>query len=200
MFCRYKPGEFPLPSETQAAEFYRMASSMLADAGYKHYEVSSYCKNDFESRHNFTYWKNQAFYAFGLGSASYIGGLRFSRPKKLKEYAGYVQDLEDGVVDCRGRNDIDITDFAMDVVMLSLRTAKGLDLKYFSKVFGDALVSSLCKAYGPYIESGHVLCLDEQRRVIPAGEDIPSYLRLSDPDGFLLSNELISTAFRVIAP
>jgi oxygen-independent coproporphyrinogen-3 oxidase len=27
-----------------------------------------------------------------------------------------------------------------------------------------------------------------------------SYIRLSDPDGFLLSNELISLAFRVIDP
>ena len=37
--CRYTSGEFPLPSETELADFYRMASSTLSDAGFKHYEI-----------------------------------------------------------------------------------------------------------------------------------------------------------------
>ncbi|KAF9621902.1 hypothetical protein IFM89_029122 [Coptis chinensis] len=92
----YTPGEFPLPSETQSAEFYKMASKTLSKAGYEHYEISSYCKKGYTCKHNVTYWQNRAFYGFGLGSASYLGGMRFSRPKKMKEYMGYVQDLEDG--------------------------------------------------------------------------------------------------------
>ncbi|CAL5374215.1 unnamed protein product [Camellia sinensis] len=31
-------------------------------------------------------------------------------------------------------------------------------------------------------------------------EETVAFIRLSDPDGFLLSNELISLAFQVIAP
>lgn len=210
--CRYTPGEFPLPSETQSADFYRMASSTLCDAGYNHYEISSYCKNGFECKHNLTYWKNKPFYAFGLGSASYVGGLRFSRPRKLKEYMGYVQDLENGLVDCCRNDHNDAKDVAMDVVMLSLRTAWGLDLKSFREAYGGSLVFSLLKAYKPYVESGHVVCLDESRRAMTVDEldtalldedridRMLAYIRLSDPDGFLLSNELISHAFGVLAP
>lgn len=201
-----------MPSETQSADFYRMASRTLSDAGYTHYEISSYCKSGFECKHNFTYWKNKPFYSFGLGSASYVGGLRFTRPKKMKEYMGYVENLENGLVGFHENNHVDAKDMAMDVVMLSLRTARGLDLKHFTEAYGDSLVLSLCKAYSPYVESGHVVCLDEQRRAITADEfntlivkedKIPAnltYLRLSDPDGFLLSNEMISLAFRVVAP
>ncbi|KAJ0049398.1 hypothetical protein Pint_15628 [Pistacia integerrima] len=166
----YTPGEFPLPSETQSANFYRMASSMLSSAGYNHYEISSYCKNGFECKHNFTYWKNKPFYGFGLGSASYLGGLRFSRPRKMKEFVDYVQNLENGVVDCCGSNQIDAKDLAMDVVMLSLRTARGLDLKSFGEVFGHPAVHSLCRAYKPYVESGHVVCLDKQRSAVTVEE------------------------------
>lgn len=210
--CRYTPGEFPLPSETQSADFYKMASRMLSDAGYNHYEISSYCKSGFECKHNLTYWKNKPFYGFGLGSASYVGGLRFSRPRKIKEYMGYVQNLENGLVDCRGNDPIDAKDMAMDVVMLSLRTARGLDLKSFREAYGCSLVFSLFKAYKPYVESGHVVCLDEHGTAVSADElntvllDVDkirhrlAYIRLSDPDGFLLSNELISLAFGVIAP
>lgn len=208
----YTPGEFPLPSETQSAEFYRMASNTLSDASYNHYEISSYCKSGFECKHNLTYWRNKPFYGFGLGSASYVGGLRFSRPRKIKEYTGYVQNLENGVADCCGNDSVEPKDVAMDVVMLSLRTSRGLDLKSFKEAYGGSLVFSLFKVYKPYVESGHVVCLDEHRRVVPADElsiallDVDriekslAYIRLSDPDGFLLSNELIALAFGAIAP
>ncbi|XP_061374783.1 uncharacterized protein LOC133317005 [Gastrolobium bilobum] len=206
----YSPGEFPMPSEIQSAEFYKMASRMLCDVNYNHYEISSYCKSGYECKHNFTYWKNKPFYGFGLGSASFIGGLRFSRPKKVNDYINFVQNLENGLVKTSADDNILGKDTAMDVVMLSLRTSRGLDLKCFQESFGSPVVLSLLEAYKPYVESGHVVCLDKQRRTIRI-EDLNNslldktnterklaYIRLSDPEGFLLSNELISIAFRVI--
>ena len=53
---------------------------------------------------------------------------------------GYVQDLENGLVDCCRNDHYDAKDVAMDVVMLSLRTAKGLDLKSFREAYGGSLV------------------------------------------------------------
>ena len=184
-----------------------MASRMLRDADYNHYEISSYCKSGYKCKHNSTYWKNKPFYGFGLGSASFVGGLRFSRPRKLNDYTKFVQNLENGMVNCSTNDNIQGNDTAMDVVMLSLRTARGLDLKYFKESFGSSIISSLLEAYKPYVESGHVLCLDEQRRTLKIDELKDSedntnrrlaYIRLSDPEGFLLSNELISIAFGVM--
>ncbi|WOH05219.1 hypothetical protein DCAR_0624633 [Daucus carota subsp. sativus] len=226
----YTPGEFPLPSDIQSAKFYRMASKMLLDAGYNHYEISSYSKSGFECKHNLTYWdNNKSFYGFGLGSASYIDGVRFSRPKKLKEYMSYVQDLEDGTTESCEDGGVDSTEAlmdleleseddyvdsneaAMDVVMLSLRTSKGLNLRSYREAFGGSLVISLCNVYKPYAASGHVVYMDQDRREIVADElekvlldeqrmeEELAYIRLSDPDGFLLSNELISLAFGAIS-
>ncbi|KAG9446308.1 hypothetical protein H6P81_012436 [Aristolochia fimbriata] len=200
----YKPGVYPLPSENQSALFYRTASQILADGGYNHYEISSYCKNGSECKHNLVYWKNSPFYGFGLGSASYIGGVRFSRPKKLKEYMSYVDRLEKEQSNDQAECDLDARDLAMDVLMLSLRMARGLDVKEFSRAFGHDLVFSLFETFRPFLESGHVLALDDNGRPVTAHEiglqDIVAYIRLSDPDGFLLSNELISMAFGVISP
>ncbi|KAI3931415.1 hypothetical protein MKX01_040332 [Papaver californicum] len=208
----YKPGEFPLPDDTLSAEFYKMASKTLSNTGYNHYEISSYCKKGYECQHNLTYWKNGYYYAFGLGSASHLDGVRFSRPGKMKEYTSYVQNLEDGVLIQHENGQKDGKDLEMDVVMLALRTSKGLELKSFRECFGSSLVLSLCKTFRPYIESGHVLLLDGKRRVLNAEEfssvlsneskieETVAFIRLSDPDGFLLSNELISIAFGVISP
>lgn len=208
--CRYTPGEFPLPSEMQSADFYKMASRMLCDADYNHYEISSYCKSGYECKHNFTYWKNKPFYAFGLGSASFVGGLRFSRPKKVNDYMNFVENLENGLVNSSASDHIHGRDTAMDVAMLSLRTARGLDLKCFKESVGSSIVFSLLEAYKPFVESGHVVLLDEQRKCIRIDDLLNSlldetnterrlaYIRLSDPEGFLLSNELIAIAFGVI--
>ncbi|KAE9608553.1 hypothetical protein Lal_00020912 [Lupinus albus] len=206
----YTPGEFPLPSEMQSADFYKMASRMLGDANYNHYEISSYSKSGYECKHNSIYWKNKPFYGFGLGSASFIGGLRFSRPKKLNDYMNFVRNLENGLVSSSAGDHIHCKDTAMDVVMLSLRTARGLDLESFKESYGNSIVFSVLEAYKPYVESGHVSCLDENRKSIRI-DDLDDYLldesnperrlayiRLSDPEGFLLSNELISLAFRAI--
>lgn len=88
---------------------------MLTDAGYDHYEISSYCKSGYECKHNLTYWKNKPFYGFGLGSASYVNGTRFSRPRKLKDFMAYVQNLEDGKLKLEDIS-INAEDLAMDVI------------------------------------------------------------------------------------
>lgn len=208
----YTPGEFPLPTETQSANFYKMASETLSRAGYNHYEISSYSRSGYECKHNLAYWNNRSFYGFGLGSASYLNGVRFSRPRRLKEYTDYVQRLEDGVVDQNSATDVETKDTAMDVVMLSLRTARGLDLNIYRRSFGEPLAFSLCKAFGRYVESGHVIAMDDERRVLSHSQfelqlsddhemgSKVAFIRLSDPDGFLLSNELISVAFGIISP
>lgn len=209
---RYTPGELPLPSENQSAEFYRMASEMLAEAGYEHYEISSYAKPGFQCRHNLTYWRNRPFHGFGLGAASYTGGARFTRPRRMKEYASYVSGLEAGAVaptPSPPESAADGKEAAMDVVMLSLRTARGLDMKELASGFGRELAAAICRAFELYVESGHVVAMDEEMAVIPASsfrrrEQLPgggvAFLRLSDPEGFLLSNELISILFGVISP
>ena len=66
----------------------------------------------------------------------------------MKEYMGYVQNLEDGIMEHDEVYFPDAKDMDMDAVMLSFRTDKGLDLKSFKEAFGSSLVHSLCKAYG----------------------------------------------------
>ncbi|KAF6991655.1 hypothetical protein CFC21_008718 [Triticum aestivum] len=208
----YTPGVFPLPNETDSANFYKIASKRLSEAGYQHYEISSYCKPGYECKHNVTYWQNRPFYAFGLGSASYINGVRYSRPRGMKNYADWVQKLEDGTW-CHESSVSETKDMAMDSVMLSLRTARGLDLHSFSKSFGEGLTRSLCDTFRPFVESGLVIAMDKEREALQFSEfesDLESegemtgsrvaFIRLSDPDGFLLSNELISLAFGTISP
>ena len=55
-------------------------------------------------------------------------------------------------------------DVAMDTIMLSLRLAKGMDIQMFSRVLGQSLYMSLCSGLKPFVWSGKLIILDEERR------------------------------------
>ncbi|KAG0590798.1 hypothetical protein KC19_1G127500 [Ceratodon purpureus] len=195
----YKPGQSPLPSDDNAAEFYRMASAKLREAGFAHYEISNYAKEGFQCKHNLVYWKSLPYFAFGLGSTSYVSGQRFSRPRKFKQYREFVENFErsGGRIECPEDSK---EERALDTVMLSLRLARGLDLQAFAETFGAGLATVVCEALLPFVSSGHVVFMDADRQTLDIKDHSRSkaYVRLTDPNGFLLSNEVIASIFSAL--
>lgn len=93
------------------------------------------------SKHNQVYWTGtEAYYGFGLGAASYLRASRFSRPKKMKEYEAFVTDFASSgtglPVDPHMPEQSTIEQL-LDVVMLRLRLADGLDLDWLGEQFGE---------------------------------------------------------------
>ena len=54
--------------------------------GYKHYEISNFAKENFESKHNMNCWKQQDYLGFGVAAHSYFNGIRYSNIENLKQY------------------------------------------------------------------------------------------------------------------
>ena len=79
-----------LPSEELERDMYRATRDILADYGYRQYEISNYAKAGFECRHNNGYWTGVPYLGFGLGAASYTGAVRFSRTRDLKKYLRHL--------------------------------------------------------------------------------------------------------------
>lgn len=75
----------------------------------------------------------------------------------------------------------------LDVIMLSLRTSDGLDLRQVAADFGDSHAAMLRTALQNKQASGFVL---------PGRAD--QHWRLSDPEGFLLSNSIMSDLFALV--
>ena len=89
---QYQPGKKPLPDDETTAKMYVLAGEKLALAGYQHYEISNYAKLGYQCRHNRVYWENRPYYGFGMGAASYLHQLRFTRPRKSREYFAWVKE------------------------------------------------------------------------------------------------------------
>lgn len=185
----YTPGAAPLPTEDATAEMYRTAQKMLTAAGFEHYEISNYARSGYQCRHNRVYWENRSYYGFGMAAASYVQGQRFTRPRKRQEYYHWVTDLihNQGQIDCPVASS---TDRLLDTLMLGLRLAEGIPLAALVDQFGGAIVQQILDCLQPYRERGWVRL---------EGENAEGRIRLSDPEGFLFSNVVLTDLFQAFS-
>ncbi|KAK9814526.1 hypothetical protein WJX72_007398 [[Myrmecia] bisecta] len=186
----YKPGASPLPSDSTAANMYQAASQTLRHAGFEHYEVSNYAKPGFRCQHNLVYWHGAPFLAFGLGAASYLRSRRFSRPRKMAAYTAWVDGFcaAGGGVPGLELPAESAEDRLLDMVMLRLRLADGLDLRQVEDTFGRATAADVRRVLQRHVSTGLVTHNDT------------NVMRLSDPAGFLVSNDIISDVFAAVMP
>lgn len=189
----YQPGVFPLPSEEVSVQMYESAVCELTSHGFEHYEVSNYAKKSFRSKHNQKYWQCSPYYGFGLGAASFTNQIRYTRPKSMQSYTDWIEQIENDTYDSillqsnsESFSEIDI----LDVIMLSLRTSDGLDLSYLAQNYGYEYCDKIVKAVQQFGDKVN-FDLDTNSNI--------SKLKLSDPKGFLISNEIISSIFAALS-
>lgn len=75
-----------LPTEDDAVQMLLQTRRRLQEAGYLQYELLSYAKPGFESRHNGLYWRQEPYLGLGPGAFSYINGERYRLSRTVEEY------------------------------------------------------------------------------------------------------------------
>lgn len=203
----YQPGDSPLPTDEMTAQMYRTAQHHLTSAGYLHYEISNYAKPGYQCRHNRVYWENCSYYGFGMGAASYTLGQRFVRPRTRQTYFEWVEKFcaIGGTIDCLPTPSKEIL---LDQLMLGLRLADGVNLEQLAQEFGEQTVLTILTCLNPYFQQGWVEKIDDElNQKNLAGSISPQLerqiakkkrgdrIRLTDPEGFLFSNVVLSTLF-----
>ena len=159
-----------LPTGDEAADFYLYAVEQLEHHGYRQYEISNFAKPGRESRHNLKYWSMEEYAGFGPGAHSDFGGVRY----------GYVRDLDGYIAgrlvlsESEGESTL-ARDY--EYVMLSLRTAAGIDRRTFENRY--------CQRFEPMEE----LFLQYEGAGLAVRTE--GGWRLT-PKGFLVSNSIIA--------
>lgn len=195
---QYSPGISPLPTDETTAQMYRLAQTLLTDAGYEHYEISNYALPTHQCRHNRVYWENHPFYGFGMGAASYVQGRRFTRPRTRRDYYTWVQQFieANGIWESPELSDVDIL---LETLMLGLRLAEGVSLSTLVRQFGEKTLEQIGTTLQPYYQQGWVEVVERDGKVWDwhNAQKLPmtGRLRLSDPDGFLFSNQILADLF-----
>ncbi len=142
IYSDYLNGE--LPDGDEVAELYEAGRKKLKELGFARYEVSNFCKPGKESRHNLNYWRRGEYIGFGVSASSCIKNVRFTNTYDLDEYFKCILSDNFAVID---RQETDAEGQEEEYIMLALRTAHGIDLQEYKKLFG----CDFCEKYAAAI-------------------------------------------------
>ncbi|MCE2500520.1 MAG: hypothetical protein J4G13_06620 [Dehalococcoidia bacterium] len=155
-------GRLPEPDPDLAADMYDHARAALADAGYRHYEISNWSRYGLESEHNLAYWRNLEWIGVGPGAHSSLrvgdarsAGCRFWTVRSPRDYAKragawataarrWASVSADGIRSVPTVDDLEVIDeatAAAETMFLGLRLLEGMDLSAASTHIGIDLAA-----------------------------------------------------------
>jgi hypothetical protein len=112
--------------------------------------------------------------------------------------SGDINKDDDQVLGVDAHVDIDTAGLD-DIVLTRLRTADGLDLDWVRREYGDEVVKQILVGAELALDLGLALHSHRQKDTeeadADADVDVAENLSLTDPEGFLFSNTIISTIF-----
>ena len=140
-----KKDQLGLPDEDSERLMYESTHAILAEYGYRQYEISNYAKAGYECRHNLGYWTGTEYWGLGLGASSLLGNIRFRNTGDMEYY-----------LESSGRPDLiqeeterlDETDRQAEFMILGLRLTEGVSEREFEERFGIPLR----QVYGGQVE------------------------------------------------
>ena len=156
-------GIVPAPDPDVQADMFEVACELLADAGYRHYEVSNWAKPGFECVHNLGYWERRPYLGLGAGAHSFRDDRRWWNVRPPEEYLSTVESER---LPVGGEERLEPSDAYLEEVFLRLRILEGVPSSWVEPGRSE-----------PFLESG--LLRDEDGALVPTER------------GMLVLNELV---------
>lgn len=138
-----KASQLDMPDDDSAADQYLYLCHTLEDRGFNHYEISNFCLDGTESRHNLKYWGCFEYLGIGPSAHSFLNGKRFYYPDDLRGFLRGAEPVPDG----------DGGD-PEEYIMLSLRLGSGLKFDGYRRRFGKELPEKIINAAKPLEKIG----------------------------------------------
>lgn len=166
-----------LPDDDVQADMYLYTVAALGEMGYEQYEISNFAKSGKESRHNLKYWRMEEYAGFGPGAHSDFGGVRYGYVRDIDSYIAGRLVLSESETDSTLARDY-------EYVMLSLRTAAGIDRQTFEKRYRQRF-QPMETLFEQYEKAGLASRTEGGWRLTPRG--------------FLVSNSIIAALQEALA-
>lgn len=128
------------PQPHDARAMYVEAIEVMEKAGWIHYEISAFGRDNEVSQHNLGYWTGRPFLGLGPSAYSFWQGKRFRNIPHLKEYCVKIAE---------GKSAIDFLEELTpeaahrEHLILRLRTKAGLEVAAFQQQYGPFSAETL---------------------------------------------------------
>ena len=154
----------PVDDEIMNSMYLHLVETVTQN-GFEAYEISNFAKPGFRSRHNTSYWRQEAY--LGLGPSAHSYDLQ-SRQWNVSSIKDYINAIENGNSFFE-KEELSQREKFNDYVMVSLRTLEGIDLNYVENEFGKEFVVYCFDILNPFIENKKVIQKNQHLALTPAG-------------------------------
>jgi oxygen-independent coproporphyrinogen-3 oxidase len=139
LYKKYALQNIKLPAEKEQLKFFHTTTDELEKAGYIHYEVSNFARQDkFKSRHNQKYWEHVPYLGLGPAAHSFLGNRRWWNTSAVKTY---LKEIAQDKMPVENTETLSVEQLKLEALFLGLRTKAGIDLKRYKISYGvDLLV------------------------------------------------------------
>lgn len=168
-----------LPDEDEEYNMYISMCELLAEKGYKQYEISNFAKNGYHCRHNLKYWLSEEYIGIGPSAHSYFEGKRYSYADNTDLYLRQIncgrmpsKICEQAEENTHSSPQISKTD---EYVMLKMRLSSGVSREEFKAEFGKAFEDTFPKITD-YLKTGHIVFENGAYKFTPKGFFVSNYI------------------------
>lgn len=166
-----------LPKDDVVADWYMLASDIIREAGYEHYEISNFCLPGYASQHNLNTWHTGEYLGFGVAAHSHVGLSRFGQSRDMAAFLNGDDITQDFYT-------MTPKEAATEAVFLGLRLAEGISLHQIAQRFHVEIPHNLNERLSKYQSMGLVECLDD-------------HIKLTE-EGWLVSNIILADIWEVL--
>lgn len=138
MYDRLEKGIIMPIDDDSAASLFITVSQLLEKNNYIHYEISNFARGMTKrSAHNEKYWKAVPYLGFGPSAHSFDTKIRSWNYRDVKKYIGLLQKNS---LPVENQEKLTLEQKITEMVMLGLRTSRGVNFKKFKDLAGKDFV------------------------------------------------------------
>ncbi|MFV0248684.1 MAG: radical SAM family heme chaperone HemW [Tenacibaculum sp.] len=177
-------GKCPTPDDDKSKKQFELLIEQTTKKGFVHYEISSFAKSGFFSKHNTSYWLGKKYLGIGPSAHSFS---KTHRSWNISNNTKYICAIEQGKRACTSEK-LSLKNKFNELIMLGLRTIWGVPLTEIKNNYGDDLYNNLLSSAQKFI--------DQQLLVINIDSNGKEYLKTAQKARFL-ADGLASSLFVV---
>ena len=172
LYSMVKNKKVYMPSEAMDKKMFLSTIDYLENKNYKHYEISNFCKQEKECKHNLHYWKLNPYLAFGPGAHGFDGKKRWWNKKSI-DY--YIESLEKNILPIQSEETLSNKNSFNENIMNGLRLIEGLNTDKIDLLISqnfDDYIENIQKKW-PYLKHKNQRLMLNKKGLLFADEIIP---------------------------
>lgn len=159
LFNSVKSGKLTIPTDEKSVSIYKKTRKYLDKFAFIRYEISNFCLDGYECKHNLNYWSRGEFVGFGVAAYSFLNGVHWENTTNLDEYIANPNSK----LNIEKETEKTAKE---ETIMLALRTDKGLDLNAFNKKFNVHFIKEYQKQLIKLLKDGAIIIKDDHLKVL----------------------------------